>query len=95
MMPPAADGCKRLLAAQSGRIAWQHRTWRDEQHETVLGLPASSAFDNHVRRGAPLDLEAAAGVGRLDVVKTLFNEDARLNANATKAQMKDGFACAY
>lgn len=47
-------------------------------------------------RGAPLDLEGAAGVGRLDVVKSFF-DDGRLKANATKEQMKDGFtwACQY
>ena len=48
------------------------------------------------RRGARMDLEGAAGVGRLDVVKTYFNEDGRLKANATKAQMESGlmWACA-
>jgi ankyrin repeat protein len=41
-------------------------------------------------RGARLDLEAAAGVGRLDLVADLFN-------NASKAQMEAGFlwACEY
>lgn len=50
-----------------------------------------------VSRGAPLDLPGAAGIGRVDVVKRFFNEDGDLNANATKAQMVDGFslACAY
>jgi hypothetical protein len=49
------------------------------------------------RRGARLDLEGAAGVGRLDVVKSFFNEDGGLKANATREQMKSGFnwACEY
>lgn len=49
------------------------------------------------RRGAPLDLEGAAGVGWLDVVKSFFNEDGSLKANETVAQMKDGFtwACGF
>jgi ankyrin repeat protein len=49
------------------------------------------------RRGARLDLEGAAGVGRLAVVKTFFNEAGRLKANATKTQMEAGFmwACEY
>lgn len=48
-------------------------------------------------RGAPLDLEAAAGVGRLDLVKSFFNPDGSLAENATASQMKDGFtwACEY
>ncbi|HJT88262.1 MAG TPA: ankyrin repeat domain-containing protein [Bryobacteraceae bacterium] len=45
-------------------------------------------------RGASLDLEAAAGVGRLDVVQSFFTEDGRLIAPATPKQMTDGFAWA-
>jgi hypothetical protein len=45
-------------------------------------------------RGARLDLEGAAGVGRLDVVKSFFNDDGSLKSSATQAQMKDGFAWA-
>jgi ankyrin repeat protein len=47
-------------------------------------------------RGARLDLEGAAGVGRLDAVQTFFNEDGSLR-NATNAQMESGFgwACEY
>jgi ankyrin repeat protein len=48
-------------------------------------------------RGARLDLEAAAGVGRLDVVKTFFSETGSLQPTATKMQMDRGFlwACEY
>jgi ankyrin repeat protein len=48
-------------------------------------------------RGARLDLEGAAGVGRLDMVKNFFDEDGNLKATATKAQMESGFlwACEY
>jgi ankyrin repeat protein len=48
-------------------------------------------------RGAKLDLEGAAGVGRLDLVKGFFNEDRSLKQNATKTQMESGFiwACEY
>src|SRR5262245_34090919 len=45
-------------------------------------------------RGARLDLEGAAGVGRLDVVKSFFNDDGSLKPPATQEQMKDGFAWA-
>lgn len=48
-------------------------------------------------RGARLDLEGAAGVGRLDVVKSFFNADGNLKPDATREQMRDGFAwaCEY
>lgn len=48
-------------------------------------------------RGAPLDLEAAAGVGRLDLVRSFFTTDGNLRDPATAPQMRDGFtwACEY
>jgi len=48
-------------------------------------------------RGAPLDLEGAAGVGRLDLVQSFFNQDGSLKPPATIAPLKDGFtwACEY
>jgi ankyrin repeat protein len=45
-------------------------------------------------RGARLDLEGAAGIGRLDIVKTFFNEDGSLKSTATEQQVRDGFAWA-
>jgi ankyrin repeat protein len=47
--------------------------------------------------GAKLDLEAAAGVGRLDFVQRFFNSDRALTEGATRAQMQRGFlwACEY
>jgi ankyrin repeat protein len=48
-------------------------------------------------RGAALDLESASGVGRLDLVEQFFNADGTLKADATVAQMRDGFgwACEF
>jgi ankyrin repeat protein len=45
-------------------------------------------------RGARLDLEGAAGAGRLDVVQSFFNDDGSLKRPATQKQMKAGFAWA-
>ena len=62
-----------------------------------LGNGRGQAAEHLAKRGAPLDLEGAAGVGRLDLVKTFFNEDGSLKTNATLTQMECGFAwaCQY
>jgi ankyrin repeat protein len=41
--------------------------------------------------GAPLDLEEAAGVGKLDVVKSYVAEDGSLGNGATPEQLRKGF----
>src|SRR5262245_19076128 len=52
---------------------------------------AAEFFASH---GALLDLEGAAGVGRLDVVKSFFHKDGSLKSQASQPKMKDGFAWA-
>jgi ankyrin repeat protein len=52
------------------------------------------AAEYFANRGARLDLEGAAGVGRLDVVKSYFQDEASLKPPATQQQMQDGFAWA-
>ncbi len=42
-------------------------------------------------RGATLDLEAAAGLGRLDVVKSFFDDSGILRPTATQIQMERAF----
>lgn len=48
-------------------------------------------------RGAHLDLEGAAGVGRFDVVKNYFDDSGALRPDATSIQRERGFlwACEY
>jgi ankyrin repeat protein len=52
------------------------------------------AAEFFARRGARLDLEGAAGVGRLDVVQKFVRDDRSLKRPATKQQLLDGFAWA-
>jgi Ankyrin repeats (3 copies) len=69
--------------------------WHTVTAALANGRPRAAQF--LARHGAKLDLEGAAGVGRLDVVKTFFAEDGSLKTNATRAQMESGFAwaCEY
>ena len=70
-------------------------TWNPLISALHNGRPQAAEF--LAQRGARLDLEGAAGVGRLDLVRTFLNEDGSLKANATRAQMISGFmwACEY
>jgi len=69
-------------------------------HPLVNGCLAngrSEAAEYLAKRGAPVDLEAAAGIGRLDLVRSFFKADGNLRSSASLAQLKDGFswACEY
>ena len=57
--------------------------------------PESAKF--LAEHGAKLDLEGAAGVGDLEVVKRFFNNDGTLKPDATQRQLEEGFiwACEY
>jgi len=59
------------------------------------GRPQAAEF--LAERAPGLDLEAAAGVGRLDVVRGFFTADGELRDTSTAKQMTDGFAwaCEY
>jgi ankyrin repeat protein len=61
---------------------------------SCLGNGRGQAAEFLASRGARLDLEGAAGVGRLDIVKSFFNHDGSLKPPATPKQMQDGFAWA-
>jgi ankyrin repeat protein len=59
------------------------------------GRPEAAEF--LASRGARLDLEGAAGVGRLEVVRTFFDEAGRLKPTASNDQLQSGlqWACEY
>lgn len=46
------------------------------------------------RRGAPLDLESAAGIGRLDVVRSLLGDDDAARRSVTEAQAESALLSA-
>jgi ankyrin repeat protein len=73
---------------------------RMDQPSAVMSCLAngqSEAAEFFASRGAPLDLEGAAALGRLSVVKSFFDENGALKLHATKEQMESGFlyACGY
>jgi ankyrin repeat protein len=64
------------------------------QSSAVRGCLANGqgrAAQFFAERGAGMDLEEAAGVGRLDVVKPFFDEHGRLRPPATREQLESGF----
>jgi ankyrin repeat protein len=66
----------------------------------VLGCLANGRGEAAVflaDRGAELTLASAAGVGRLDVVRSYFDDDGALKPDTSKKQMETGFlyACGY
>jgi ankyrin repeat protein len=61
---------------------------------SCLANARPGAAEHLARRGAPVDLEGAAGLGRLDLVRQFFDSDSRLANGATSTQMKDGFSWA-
>jgi ankyrin repeat protein len=79
------------LGGEEGAAAWSKLI--NACHAN--GRPGAAEF--LAERADGLDLEAAAGVGRLDIVKTFFDANGHLTANATDKQMQDGFtwACEY
>jgi hypothetical protein len=64
---------------------------------SCLANGRAAAAEYLVKCGAPLDLEAAAGTGSLEVVQSFFTMDGGLKPPATLAQLIDGFtwACEY
>ena len=53
------------------------------------GRPKAAKF--LAQRGAPLDLETAAGVGNLELVRSFFDREGKLKPPATEEQLQRGF----
>jgi len=64
---------------------------------SCLANGRAQAAEFLAQRGAKLNLEAAAGVGRLDAVESFFDDQGNLTPPATSSQMQRGFlwACEY
>jgi ankyrin repeat protein len=79
-----------LLLERGARIG-------DSDVNACLHNGRGAAAEFLAARGGSLDLEGAAGVGRLDLVERWFDADGRLRSPATRDQMADGFAwaCEY
>ena len=70
------------------------------RHQAVLGCLANGRIKAAIflaDHGARLSLETAAGIGRLDLVRSYCNDDGSLKPTATKRQLESGFlyACGY
>jgi Ankyrin repeats (3 copies) len=77
--------------------AIDHPAAAGNRHSIVNGCRANGRLAAALylaAHGARLDLEGAAGIGRLDIVREFFNDDGSLKPTATQAQMHDGFAWA-
>jgi ankyrin repeat protein len=77
-----------------------HKTSAGNRQSSVLGALANRRGEAAVYlagRGARLNLMAAAGVGRLDVVKSFFNEDGSRKKTTSKKQVQSAFnyACGW
>ena len=77
-----------------------HETSAGNRQNAVTGCLANGRGEAAAflaDRGARLDLEGAAGVGRLDVVKGYFNADGSLKGKATRKQLQSALkvACTW
>jgi len=78
----------------------EHPGLAGNQHSAIRGCLANGqgqAARFFASLGVPMTLEEAAGVGRLDVVESNFDEEGPLRPGATREQMESGFlyACGY
>jgi ankyrin repeat protein len=87
-----------LLLAHGAAL--DHPTSAGNRHSAVQGAMANrrrQAAEYLAARGARLNLEAAAALGRLDVVKRHFNNDGTRKAKTSRKRVQSAFidACAW
>ena len=87
-----------VLLDRGARIDQSHAG--GNQQSAVISCLANGRGEAAVylaERGAPLDLEGAAGVGRVDVVRSFINDDGTPQEGVTRKQMESGFiyACGW
>ena len=71
-----------------------HKTGAGNRQSPVLGALANGRPEAAVflaEHGARLNLEAAAGVGRLDVVKSFFKDDGSRKTKSSRKQLQSAF----
>jgi ankyrin repeat protein len=78
----------------------EHPGLAGNQHSAIRGCLANGqgrAARFFASLGVPMTLEEAAGVGRLDAVRSYFDESGALKPAGTQEQMESGFlyACGY
>jgi ankyrin repeat protein len=82
-------------AAMDRAVAPDYRAGNFVDACLANGRPEAAEY--LARRGAPLTLAGAAGVGRLDLVEQFFDEAGRLNSSASPDDLRDAFewACGH
>lgn len=86
-----------VLLKHGARMDLQGAGNKHSMVKACLANGCPEAAEYLVTRGAPADLEAAAGSGRLDIVETFFTDGASPTRQPTQAQVQAAFgqACAF
>src|SRR5262249_54424975 len=80
-----------------GACMEQHNTAGNDQSLTTACVANGQlkAAEFLARRGAPLNIVGAAGIGRLDVIRDFFDEKGDWKQTSTKKQLEQPFFCAW
>ena len=86
-----------LLLKHGARMDLEGAGNKHSMVNACLANGCPEAAEYLVTRGAPADLDAAAGAGRLDILKTFFDDERIATPRATPAEVQTAFgqACAF